>query len=204
MRLRVVECSQSHLDKCAEHRLLGSQSERFTEWRTGDFVLFVIEGAVAALAKVRGLPYEEKRRIWPDDVYPFRIPVELELMLAPGAREALPRTWSEEQRLIPEPQAEQIISRLRGGKPMKSQERLEPPAPAEAPRPLSGGPEIQALLRNCPQGEGCGQSWSGLVKTELPDIRFCPRCDRVVYLCVSGEALLESLRKNRCVAIPQP
>jgi hypothetical protein len=228
MRLRIVECSQDHLDRCAEHRLLGAAAEPFTDWKAGDLVAFAVDGALAALAKVRGLPYEEKRRLWPDDVYPYRIPVEFRRRLAPerrlplaGAlRRALAESWGvqddaglaagiQARRLINGAQAERIVSAIEMDGKDESMNREEPPAaaaetPGTIPQDAAGSQPARALvLRNCLYGSDCGQAWDGLVKTELATVRFCTRCERAVYHCADGEALMDSLRKGRCVAIGQ-
>ncbi len=220
MRLRIVQCSQEHLDKCAEHKLLGSNTEPFTDWRSGDYIAFDVDGSIAGLAKVRGLPYEEKRRIWPDDVYPYRIPVEFEFLLprtqrldiSITLRHLLAEAWGAQndasfeqdmrsRRAIAEPHAERILGALRRAHTSPEEETAVPDVKEPQPAVAPAAEPAALVLRNCRQGAACGQGWDDLVKTELPMVRFCTRCERAVYRCDSGEELMASLAKDRCVAI---
>jgi hypothetical protein len=216
MRLRIVECSQAHLDKCAEHHVLGAATGPLTDWKSGDLVAFAVDRELAALARVRGLPYEEKRRLWADDVYPYRVQVEFERQLVPAQRITLDDAAGEEDAAgleaeihshgpIAEPLAERIVAAIRKDRTMSEQ---RPPAPSEAGDAVNealttaaGKTAVRRVLRNCMHGSGCDRRWDDLVKTELPDVRFCTRCERAVFLCVDGDRLMDSLRKGRCVAI---
>jgi endonuclease/exonuclease/phosphatase (EEP) superfamily protein YafD len=225
MRLRIVQCSENHLDQCARHRLLGAADEPFTDWVAGDLVAFAVDGELAALARVRGLPYEERRRLWPDAIYPYRVPVEFQRQLAaserpalaaPALRQLLGQAWGdgaaaaiaaaiEARRPLTGDFAERLVALLQEGASMQQEQPAAlaadvPPATVADPQPVVS--TASPVLRNCQRGSACGQSWDGLVKTELATVRFCTRCERAVYLCTDGETLLESLQKGRCVAIP--
>jgi len=65
----------------------------------------------------------------------------------------------------------------------------------------SVGDNEEISLRNCRFAFRCPMKWGVLVRTEKEDIRYCPECDRGVYLCRTDSDLAEALKKNRCVAI---
>ena len=58
--------------------------------------------------------------------------------------------------------------------------------------------------RNCLYGEHCEKTtWDQLSPIEGEEkVRFCRNCEKPVFLSEDGNALLENLRKNRCVAVP--
>ena len=56
-------------------------------------------------------------------------------------------------------------------------------------------------LRNCQFAYRCPMTWQSLLTTERSELRYCPECDRGVYLCRTDNDLLMAVKKNRCVAI---
>lgn len=79
----------------------GSRTSRFKDWQDGDYLAFLVNKELAGLAKVNGKPYYSKDKIWDDDLYPYRIPIEFvriigkdqRLQLLGEIRDALTSAW---------------------------------------------------------------------------------------------------------------
>lgn len=64
-------------------------------------------------------------------------------------------------------------------------------------------PEVAApSIRNCLFNFRCEAQWSGMLPTTNRAVRFCGSCERSVRLCETDSELLEAIRNNECVAIP--
>jgi len=77
MRLRLVSVDELQFLTCLEHQLWGSKSARFKEWKAGDYLVFVVDKALACLAQVSGEPFESKERVWDNGIFPYRIPIKI-------------------------------------------------------------------------------------------------------------------------------
>ncbi|MGH8616917.1 MAG: hypothetical protein ACREUW_04450 [Burkholderiales bacterium] len=48
----------------------------------------------------------------------------------------------------------------------------------------------------------CPMQWDAFIQTGREDVHFCWRCQKMVYLCETPEAIAEAHSQNRCVAVP--
>lgn len=60
---------------------------------------------------------------------------------------------------------------------------------------------MELVIRNCKFAYACPQTWEALEKTGKDDVRHCHECDKDVFLCEDGNALLDAMRFDRCVAV---
>jgi hypothetical protein len=76
LRLRLTKIDEFQLLTCVKHGLWGSRSARFKDWKPGDFLAFIVDKGLAGLARVSGEPFDSRRRIWDNALFPYRIPIE--------------------------------------------------------------------------------------------------------------------------------
>lgn len=77
MRLRLVSVDELQFLTCLKYQLWGSKSARFKEWKIGDYLIFVVDKAIAGLAEVVAESYESKEKIWDNGIFPYRIPIKI-------------------------------------------------------------------------------------------------------------------------------
>lgn len=77
MRIACVR-SWSTVDVVVKNKVWGAARNRVRSWQTGErFVLLVgREGVV--VATVSGTPFESEVMLWPDDLYPYRVPITVD------------------------------------------------------------------------------------------------------------------------------
>jgi hypothetical protein len=56
-------------------------------------------------------------------------------------------------------------------------------------------------IRNCMWGFKCQETWESLSDTDDDDVRFCAKCQKEVFHCTDDDSLVDSIARNRCVAI---
>jgi hypothetical protein len=64
---------------------------------------------------------------------------------------------------------------------------------------------LSALIRNCEFKFKCDQSWDLLLRTEhyiYDKVRFCPVCEKNVYMVMNEVELFLAIEQNKCIAIP--
>ena len=50
----------------------------------------------------------------------------------------------------------------------------------------------------------CPLEWENLKKTKDSKIRFCNKCNKNVYRCITSEDIDKHLQLNHCVAVNEP
>jgi hypothetical protein len=76
VRLRLVKVDEYQFLTCLKHSLWGSRSARFKDWHEGDYLAFIVDKSLAALAQVVAAPFQSKEVIWDNDLFPYRIPLK--------------------------------------------------------------------------------------------------------------------------------
>jgi hypothetical protein len=59
-------------------------------------------------------------------------------------------------------------------------------------------------LRNCEFAFRCDAQWDQLIETSQVKVRFCDTCNKEVRRCDTDDELLESIKLDLCIAIPDP
>ncbi|MGE5417506.1 MAG: hypothetical protein ACM3UZ_12285 [Acidobacteriota bacterium] len=80
MRLRITVLGNDQFMPCVEKKVWGSKTNRFKSWQEGDYLLFIIRDAGVALARVSGPTFISEDLIWDKGIYPFRVPIEFEIL----------------------------------------------------------------------------------------------------------------------------
>jgi hypothetical protein len=127
MRLRLTKIDEFQFLTCLKHEVWGSKKARFKEWKEGDYLAFIVDKAIAGLAKVSGNPFVSEAIIWDNGLYPHRIPVTfLHVMLPQNRppilgeiRDAITSEWGlgygwgiVNQWVLPETSSQAIISSI--------------------------------------------------------------------------------------------
>jgi len=60
---------------------------------------------------------------------------------------------------------------------------------------------MDLVIRNCKFIYECPLKWDALDMTGKDNIRHCHVCDKDVLLCEDGQALLDALCFDRCIAV---
>jgi hypothetical protein len=101
MRLRVTSVDEYQFLTCVKHQVWGSKSARFGTWQQGDYLVILVNKAVAGLAVVSSKSYTSKQRIWDNGVFPHRIDIQFSHAFFPDnrlpvlgkIRDVLTSTW---------------------------------------------------------------------------------------------------------------
>jgi hypothetical protein len=86
MRVRVTKVDEYQFLTCLKHRLWGSKSSRFKDWRMGDAIVFLVGKSVAGLAYVSGPPFQSKEPVWDTGIFPHRIPLGFKHVISAANR----------------------------------------------------------------------------------------------------------------------
>jgi len=87
MNKHYIVAPGKNLDVCLKQRLYGHRKNMLKHWQIGDRVIYYVEGAFAAVGTVTASPYfDERTQVWPDDIYPHRVQVTPDSVLAPEKR----------------------------------------------------------------------------------------------------------------------
>jgi hypothetical protein len=128
IRLRLTKIDECQYLICLKHSLWGSKSARFKDWQLGDYLIFIVDKALAGLAEVADKPFQSKQNIWDKDIYPHRIPmkfvhvlaVEQRIPILGEVRDALTSAWGPRygwgilnQQVLTDTPAETIIKAIR-------------------------------------------------------------------------------------------
>ncbi|MDA2912910.1 hypothetical protein MYX77_02930 [Acidobacteriia bacterium AH_259_A11_L15] len=128
MRLRLTKVDEFQFLTCFQHQLWGSRSARFKDWKPKDYLVIIVDKAIAALAEVSDPPFLSKERIWDNGLFPHRIPIKFPHAILPEnrppilgeIRDALTSTWGPKygwgilnQNLLEESAAQTIIKSIR-------------------------------------------------------------------------------------------
>ncbi len=89
MRLRLSSIDEFQLLTCFGHGLWGAKTDRFSDWRQGDYLLLTVNKSLAALAQVMGKKYKSSEKVWDNGLYPFRIPIKFLNLIEPQHRPLL-------------------------------------------------------------------------------------------------------------------
>jgi hypothetical protein len=89
MPTRLAKVSELNLLLAFRTRTWGSRKDAFKSWSIGDEIAFVVGKSLAGLAVVSGQSYQSKERIWPDDLYPYRLPISFKNLILSGDRPPL-------------------------------------------------------------------------------------------------------------------
>ncbi len=81
-RLRIVKIDEYQYLTCLKSSLWGSRSARFKNWQQGDYLVFIVDKALAGLAEISGKPFSSEEKIWDNGLYPHRIPIKFVHTLA--------------------------------------------------------------------------------------------------------------------------
>jgi hypothetical protein len=89
MPTRLAKVSELNLLLALRHRTWGARKDAFKSWSIGDEISFIVGKNLAARAVVSGPSRQSDERIWPDDIYPYRLPISFNTFFLPGDRPLL-------------------------------------------------------------------------------------------------------------------
>jgi hypothetical protein len=128
LRLRITKVDERQFLLCLKHSVWGSRSARFKDWHKGDFLVVMVNKALAGLGTVSGTPFYSEAPVWDNGpIYPYRIPIKFLHILKQDqrplvlgeVREILTSVWGPtygwgimNQSVIEGPQAEALINTI--------------------------------------------------------------------------------------------
>jgi hypothetical protein len=107
--------------------LWGSRSSRFKDWQDGDYLAFIVNKGLAALATVAGKPFHSTEVVWDNGVFPYRIPIKFvhvlrrdqRMPILGEVRDILTSAWGPKygwgiltQRILENRQAETLVKAI--------------------------------------------------------------------------------------------
>ena len=72
---------------CLRHNLWGSNNSHLKNWYIGDYIVFIVNREIVALAKVDGEQFRSEELIWNNGDYPFRLPITFVKVLSYSNRQ---------------------------------------------------------------------------------------------------------------------
>jgi hypothetical protein len=78
--------TEENLYLCVINKAWGAKTNKLSHWLPRDIVIVYVDRALAALFEVSGMPFYDETPIWPGDIYPYRVPIELHKIVHPGYR----------------------------------------------------------------------------------------------------------------------
>lgn len=84
--VRVASVDEVQFLTCIKYQVWGSNSARFKTWSQGDYLIFVVEKAIAGVAEVTGEGFQSNEAIWENGVFPHRIPLRFRYAIGPEIR----------------------------------------------------------------------------------------------------------------------
>jgi len=99
--VRLTKIDEYQFLTCLKHSLWGSKASRFKDWQGGDYLAFIVNKSLAALATVVGKPFHSTTIIWDNGLFPYRIPIKFvhalqkdqRVPILGDVRETLTSTW---------------------------------------------------------------------------------------------------------------
>jgi hypothetical protein len=128
VRLRVTKIDEVQFLTSFKNQVWGSKTARFKDWKPGDYLVFIVEKAIAGLAEVSGEPYVSKKAVWDNGLFPNRIPLKFShaflqtnrLPILGEIRNAMTSIWGPKygwgilnQSLLQDNPAETIVNAIR-------------------------------------------------------------------------------------------
>ena len=89
MPTRLAKVSELNLLLGFRHKTWGSRRDTFKSWSIGDEIALVVGKSLAGLAVVSGQSFRSDEQIWPDDLYPYRLPISFKNFILSGHRPPL-------------------------------------------------------------------------------------------------------------------
>lgn len=74
LRLSIVDEYQFLI--CVKHSLWGSRRARLGKWKIGDYLILIVDKALAGLAEVSGKHFESNERVWSNGLFPHRVAIK--------------------------------------------------------------------------------------------------------------------------------
>lgn len=84
--VRMASVDEVQFLLCIKHEVWGSNAARFKHWAVGDYLIFVVEKAIAGVAEVTGETFQSEEAIWENGVFPHRVPIRFLYALGPEIR----------------------------------------------------------------------------------------------------------------------
>ncbi|MED2869540.1 AAA family ATPase [Bacillus thuringiensis] len=75
IRMRAVSVKESQFITCLKNNVWGSNNSHLKNWYIGDYIVFIVDKEIVALAKVSGEQFKSDNLIWNNGDYPFRLPI---------------------------------------------------------------------------------------------------------------------------------
>jgi hypothetical protein len=84
--VRVASVDEVHFLTSLKYDVWGSSTARFKNWQVGDYLLFVVDKAIAGVAEVSGEPFVSQEVLWEGGLYPYRVPLKFVHVMRPEIR----------------------------------------------------------------------------------------------------------------------
>lgn len=78
---RIVSTNEENFLICVKHNLWGAKRNILKGWQIGEKIIFRVDKNIAAYGEVISKSYYDKRKVWRDDLYPYRIRIKVEHIL---------------------------------------------------------------------------------------------------------------------------
>ena len=79
---RIVSLDEENFLLCLKYNLWGSNHNRLRSWKAGEKIIFKVDKKLAAYGEVIGESYYDRSKVWDKALYPYRIKIKMEHVLA--------------------------------------------------------------------------------------------------------------------------
>ncbi len=100
MNTRIVKIDDLQFLICLKNELWGSNRNSFKKWKIDDRLIFSIDKKLTAVSKITDKPFYSESVVWDNNIFPYRIPINFEIVLDKNdriplseVREILAESW---------------------------------------------------------------------------------------------------------------
>ena len=76
MRLRLTSIDEFQFLTCLKNEIWGSKTNRFKEWREGDYLVIIVNKSIAGIGEIMGKSFKSDTPVWDNGLFPYRISVK--------------------------------------------------------------------------------------------------------------------------------
>lgn len=86
MALRITKVDEYQFLTCFKYGLWGANKSRFKNWNIGDYLIFIVDKKITALAEIASKPFISNDIIWDNGTFPHRIKIVFKQVFLPENR----------------------------------------------------------------------------------------------------------------------
>ncbi|NDJ55045.1 MAG: hypothetical protein GYB68_18400 [Chloroflexi bacterium] len=119
MTVYLQTLNEENLHICTQYLTWGSKTRKIATWEEGDQIIAYVDREVAALFTITSSMFYNEAYLWPSDLYPYRVSLQLDKMIARDAR--IPLTDPELREMLTEHHRGYGVSIVLAARPLNAE-----------------------------------------------------------------------------------